>query len=142
MLHHTHCIAVKQEQAVSLTVLLQTQIKRMNPVEIGVNLQRKSYTKKITYHEGQTAAAKKMQKFDTVKRRSSKDQTFSCSLNTSLFESHRKCHNFTPICYCCSFRKNGFCYSHIPSIQRIIAKFVQNFFTYHADRQTVKSKKT
>ena len=47
MLHHTHCIAVKQEQAVSLTVLLQTQIKRMNPVEIGVTLQRKSYTKKL-----------------------------------------------------------------------------------------------
>ena len=60
--------------------------------------------------------------------------------NTSLFESHCKCYNFTPICYCCGFRKKGFCYSHIPSIQRIIVKFVPNFLTYHADRQTVKSK--
>jgi len=134
MLHHTHCIAVKQEQAVSLTVLLQTQIKRMNPVEIGVTLQQKSYTKKNNYLTwGTNCCCKKRCKNLTQLSGDPAKMKLSAVLwICSLFERHCKCHNFTPICYCCSFRKKGICLSHIQSIQRIIMKFVQNFLTYHA----------
>jgi len=44
-MYHTHCIAVQQEYAMCLAILLHAQIEWMRSIQIDIALQRKCETK-------------------------------------------------------------------------------------------------